>query len=74
MTSKHHSITKKWNKLLPQTHSPEVYYSIFMMVVVLVMSERLEKRPGATPVASGEQSLFLCFVFLLQGTPRGVFI
>jgi hypothetical protein len=36
-------------KLLPQPHSPEVDYSIFIMVAVLVMLERLEKRPGMTP-------------------------
>jgi hypothetical protein len=40
---------RKKNKLLPQTHSPEVDYSLFIMVAVLVMSERLEKLPGATP-------------------------
>jgi hypothetical protein len=39
---------RKKNKLLPQTHSPEVDYSLFIMVAVLVMSERLEKPPGAT--------------------------
>jgi hypothetical protein len=28
-----------------------VKYSLFIMVAVLVMLERLEKRPGATPIA-----------------------
>jgi hypothetical protein len=51
MASKHHSIREKQNKLMPQTHSPEVYYSLFIMVAVLVISVRLEKRPGVTLVA-----------------------
>jgi hypothetical protein len=59
----------KNNKLLPQTHSPEVEYSLFIMVAVLVMSERLEKRSGATPAAFPlqsllEQPLFHGFMFL----------
>jgi hypothetical protein len=33
------------------THSLEVDYSLFIMVALLVMLERLEKLPGATPVA-----------------------
>jgi hypothetical protein len=37
-------------KLLPQTHSPKVDYSLFIMVAVLVMFERLEKRLGMAPV------------------------
>jgi hypothetical protein len=57
-------------------------YSLFIMVEVLVMSERVEKRPGVTPVAfplqsSLEQPLFRGFMFfrhLLEGTPWGVFI
>jgi hypothetical protein len=69
-------------KLLPQTHSPEVDYSLFMAVSMVVMLERLEKRPVLTLQrfslqSSLEQPLFLCFVFLcrlLDGTPQGVFI
>jgi hypothetical protein len=53
-----------------------------MAVSMVLMSERLEKRPGATPATIPppillEQPLFLCFVFLhrfLSGTPREVFI
>jgi hypothetical protein len=37
--------------LLPQTHSPEDDYSLFMAVSMVLMSEKLEKRPGATPAA-----------------------
>jgi hypothetical protein len=62
-----------------------VEYSLFIMVVVLVMSERLErleKRPGVIPTmfplqSSLEQPLFLWFVFLhrlLARMLRGVFI
>jgi hypothetical protein len=52
MASKHHSTREKWNKLLTGTHSSEVDYSLFIMVmVVLVMLERLEKRPGASLAA-----------------------
>jgi hypothetical protein len=49
MASKHHSTRERENKLLLQTHSPKVDYSLFIMVAVLVMLERLDKRPGATP-------------------------
>jgi hypothetical protein len=35
----------------PSTHSSKVDYSHFIMVAVLVMLERLEKWPGAIPVA-----------------------
>jgi hypothetical protein len=49
MASKHHSIREKLNKLLPQTHSTEVDYSLFTMVAVVL--ERMEKRLGATPAA-----------------------
>jgi hypothetical protein len=51
MASKHHCTREKQIKLLPQTHSPEVYYSLFIVVAVLVMSERLEKRPVAALAA-----------------------
>jgi hypothetical protein len=37
--------------LLPQTHSPEVDYSLFMAVTMVLTSKRVEKRPGATPAA-----------------------
>jgi hypothetical protein len=38
-------------KVLPPTHSPEVDYSLFMVVMMVLTSERVEKRPGATPAA-----------------------
>jgi hypothetical protein len=37
--------------LLPQTHSPEVDYSLFMAVMMVLTSERVEKQPGMTPAA-----------------------
>jgi hypothetical protein len=53
MTSNEHSTREREREIkpLPQIHSPEVYYSHFIMVVVLVMLERLEKRPGTAPAA-----------------------
>ena len=36
-------------KLLPQTHSPEVDYSLLIMVAVLMMLERVEMQPGTAP-------------------------
>jgi hypothetical protein len=38
-------------KLLPQTHTSKVDYSLFIMVAVLVMSERLEKRSRTATTA-----------------------
>jgi hypothetical protein len=58
--------TERDIKLLPQTHSPEVDYSLFIMVAVLGMLERLEKRLGATlaafppPIFTGT-TFVLCF-------------
>jgi hypothetical protein len=54
-------------------------FSLFMAVMMVLTSERVEKHPGATPAAfplqsSLEKPLFLCFMFLrrlLSGTPRG---
>jgi hypothetical protein len=37
--------------MLPQTLSPEVDYSLFMAVMMVLTSERVEKRPAATPAA-----------------------
>jgi hypothetical protein len=51
MAYKYHSRRERKNKLLPQTHSPEVDYTLFIMVAVLVMLERFDKRLGATPAA-----------------------
>ena len=56
-------------KLLPQTHSPEVDYSLFIMETVMMMLERMEIQPGMAPVAffppifagSGSVLVFLCF-------------
>jgi hypothetical protein len=70
MASKHYSIREK-----SQTHSLEVDYSIFMMVAMLMMSKRLEKRPGATtiafplPIFAGIASISLFHVSTLR--PRG---
>jgi hypothetical protein len=66
MASKHHSTRERYIKILPQTHSPEVDYSLFIMVVVLVMSERLEKRPGMAlavfpPLIFTGSASVLCF-------------
>jgi hypothetical protein len=63
MASKHHSTRKREIKLLPQTHTLEMDYSLFIMVAVLVMLERLEKRPRATlaefspPIFAGTASI-----------------
>jgi hypothetical protein len=67
--SKQWSTREKWDKLLPQTHSPEVDYSLFMAVMMVLTSERMEKHPGRLrqrfPLQSSlEQPLFLCFMFL----------
>jgi membrane protein CcdC involved in cytochrome C biogenesis len=59
-----------------------VDYSLFMMVAMLVMLERLEKRPEVTlavflpPIFAGTASIlwFRISPCLLVGTPRGVFI
>jgi hypothetical protein len=56
-------------KLLPQTHSLEVDYSLFIMVAVLVMLERVDMQPGKASAAfpprifagSTFLSWFLCF-------------
>jgi hypothetical protein len=34
------------DKLLPKTHSPEVDYSLFMAVMMVLTSERVEKCLG----------------------------
>jgi hypothetical protein len=36
---------------MPQTHIPEVEYSLFMAVMMVLTSERVEKHLGATPIA-----------------------
>jgi hypothetical protein len=41
---------ERYNKLLPKNHSPEVDYSLFMAVMMVLISERVEKHPGVTPV------------------------
>jgi hypothetical protein len=51
MASNQHSTREREIKLLPQTHSLAVDYSLFIMVAVLVMLERLQKRTGTAPVA-----------------------
>jgi hypothetical protein len=60
-----------------------VDYSLFIIVVVLVMSERLEKQPGTAPTLfpppffAGSKPLFHDSMFLhrlLTRMPCGVFI
>jgi hypothetical protein len=46
MASNQYSTREREIKLLPQTHSLEVDYSLFIVVAVLVM---LEMRPGIAP-------------------------
>jgi hypothetical protein len=46
MASNQHSTREREIKLLPQTHSPKVDYSLFIIVAVLLMLERLEKQLG----------------------------
>jgi hypothetical protein len=84
MTPNQHRTRDRQTRLLPQTHCSEVNYSLFIMVVVLVMLERLEKRPGTAPAVFPPpifvgSALFRGFVFLcrlLAKTPcgEGVFI
>ena len=66
-------------KLLPQTHSPEVYYSLFIMETVEKSLEKMETTPAAPrrsfpPPICSSRSLFSCFcVFaaLLSERHRG---
>jgi hypothetical protein len=82
MVSKHHSTREKWNKLLPQNRSPEVHYSLLIMVAVLVMLDRLDKRLGRLRQRFPfqfllEQPPFHGFMFLHrlpEIKPRWVFI
>jgi hypothetical protein len=64
MASNPHSTRETEIKLLPQTHSPEVDFSLFIMVAVLVMLERLEKRPGMAPAAF-PPPIFIGIAFVL---------
>jgi hypothetical protein len=59
MESNQHSTREREIKLLPQTHSPEMDYSLFIMMAVLVMSERFEKRPGMA-LAALHPPIFAC--------------
>ena len=71
MASNQHSTREREReiKLLPQTHSPEVDYSLFIMDAVMMMLEKEEMQPGAAPAAfpspifvgSDSVSWFLCF-------------
>ena len=52
--------------LLPQTHSPEVDYSLFMMVMVEMSMEKMETTPAAPrrsfpPPICSSRSSFSCF-------------
>jgi hypothetical protein len=68
--------------LLPQTHSPEVEYNLFMAVMIMLMSERVDKCPGATlaafppPIFAGTTTVSLFHISLLSplGNIEGVFI
>ena len=71
MASNQHSTREREReiKLLPQTRSPEVDYSLFIMDAVMMMLEKVEMQPGAAPAAfpspifvgSDSVSWFLCF-------------
>ena len=69
MVLNNHSTREREIKLLPQTHSPEVDYFLFIMETVIMMLERVEIQPGMAPAAfpspifssSASASVFLCF-------------
>ena len=42
---------ERYIMILAQIHSPEVYCSLFIMVAVMVMLERVEMQPGMAPAA-----------------------
>jgi hypothetical protein len=71
---------EKYDKLLPQTHSPKVDYSFFMAVMMVLMLERVEKRLGVTPttfpppIFAGTASVSVFICRLLSGSSRGVYI
>jgi hypothetical protein len=58
---------------MPLTHSSEVEYSLFMVGMMVLMSERVEKRPGVTstmfppPIFAGTASVS---VFHISPPPR----
>ena len=51
MVLNNHSTRDRQIKLLPQTHSPGVDYSLFIMKTLMMMLERVEIQPGMTPAA-----------------------
>jgi hypothetical protein len=51
MASNQHSTREKIDQLLPKTYSPDMDYSLFIIVTVLVMLERVEMRSGMAPAA-----------------------
>jgi hypothetical protein len=61
------SMRDRYNKLLPQTHSPGVYYSLFIMEMMEILLERLEVRVDGVlaPFALQFPLDLLCFMFML---------
>ena len=51
MVLNNHSTRERYIKLLPQTHSPGVDYSLFIMEMLMMMLERVEIQPVMTPAA-----------------------
>ena len=63
--------------MLPQTHSPEVDYSLFIMETVEKSMEKMETTPAAPrrsfpPPICSSRSLFRGFVFLRRSLPKAV--
>ena len=55
------------HKLLPQTHSPGVDYSLFIMVMVLESLEKAEERPEAILAAVPPPILTLFLAVFFSG-------
>ena len=63
--------------LLPQTHSPEVDYSLFIMETVEKSLEKMETTPAAprrsfAPPICNSRSLFRCFCVSAALLPENV--
>ena len=63
MASNQHSTREREIKQLPQTHSPEVDHSLFIMETLMMMLERVEMQPGMalaafpSPIFAGSASV-----------------
>ena len=67
------------HKLLPQTHSPGVDYSLFIMELMEMSLEKVETSPAAPrqsfPLQSAAPVRCFCVsVALLSEEPRGLFL